>query len=105
MNVKTATPFGISLAARLPLFVIAVFLLIVSAGTSHPAHAGVFEQTEDDIKNSHYIMCKNKLGPQLTRDQAEKLDAYCQEIVQKTLSPEEKQREKAFRNQRATQLQ
>lgn len=88
MNVKTATPFGVSLAARLPLFLLAVFLLIVSAGTSHPAHAGVFEQTHQDMENSHYIMCKNKLGPKLTRDQAKKLDANCQEIVQKNLSPE-----------------
>ncbi|WP_421556181.1 hypothetical protein [Pseudomonas kitaguniensis] len=105
MNVKTATSFGVSLAARLPLFLIAVFLLIVSAGTSHPAHAAAFEQTEENIENSHYIMCKNKLGPQLTRDQAKKLDAYCQEIVQKSLSPEEIEREKDFINKHVKKLQ
>lgn len=87
-----------------PLLTIAILLLIISSGVSRQVYAVAFEQTREDISKDHYNMCKNRLGPQLTREQADKLDANCQEIVQKPLSPEEKAHQEIMLNQSVRSL-
>lgn len=98
MNTNINTTSSFSTSARRALFTLAIFLLILSSGSYRQAHAVPFQETDEDIQNRHYNMCKNKLGPQLTKDQADKLDANCQEIVKKPLSPKEIEFEKIKNN-------
>ena len=81
--------------AALPTFIVlALFSLVINSGIAPQAHGAALVESPEEVKEAHYNLCKNRLGPQLTREQAANLNGDCQEIVQKPLSPEEEDQNK-----------
>ncbi|RIJ08189.1 hypothetical protein DXT77_21915 [Pseudomonas sp. 91RF] len=80
---------GVSVAALLIPFSTLLYLstadIALSADAYNPNSGwlnGVpFQQTQAEIIENHYNECKNRYGPQLTREEAAQLDGACNPIV------------------------
>jgi DNA-binding transcriptional regulator GbsR (MarR family) len=82
---------------RLPLFAVAMFLLIISSGVSRQVYAATFEQ---QVKEN-YENCKKIRGPNFTSQRPETLNADCEEVGEKLKpqqkpSPEYEERKRTF---------